>query len=245
MGAGTGGGRGPGNKAGGIGKGGIGPGGWPDGMKNSLIEFYRLEYNGPDWDDGMSAASGADANFLREFHEITGFRCATSGKSHPVRFLAKYNKGEAPPFVFLTGSGGINMSGNDLKILREYLLEGGLLFADCGSPAWDRAFRNLLPALLPGKSLVEISDDDGIFQAPFVFPNGAPPLWHHGGNRTMGVRHNGRWIVFYHPGDVNDAWKTGHSGLSPEKAQGAFQVGVNVLYYAFTQYLEMTAKQRR
>lgn len=243
-GTGTGGGTGPGNKAGGIGKGGVGPGGWPDGMKNSLIRFIRLEYNGPDWDDGMAANVNADGNFLAAFNKITGFRCAAKGESHPVRFLAKYDKGVAPPFVYLTGSGGINMSANDYKILREYLLEGGMLFADCGSPEWDRSFRSMVASLLPGKNLVTISDDDPLFQAPYVFPNGAPPLWHHGGTKAMGVKHNGRWIVFYHPGDINDAWKTGHSGLSPEKAQGAFDLGVNVLYYSFTKYLEMTAKKR-
>ncbi|HYG76015.1 MAG TPA: DUF4159 domain-containing protein [Planctomycetota bacterium] len=243
-GTGTGGGTGPGNKAGGIGAGGIGPGGWPNGMKNSVIRFIRLEYNGPDWDDGMSNVANADVNFLNEFNKITGFKVATKGESHPVRFLSKYDKGVAPPFVFLTGSGGINMSPNDLKCLRDYLMDGGMLFADCGSPEWDRAFRGLIPSLLPGKQLVDISDDDVIFQAPFSFPNGAPPLWHHGGTRAMGVRHNGRWIVFYHPGDVNDAWKTGHSGLSPDKAKAAYNVGVNVLYYAFTKYLEAAAKHR-
>jgi len=60
----------------------------------------------------------------------------------------------------------------------------------------------------------------------------------------MGVRHNGRWVVFYHPGDVNDAWKTGHSGLSPDKAKAAYNLGVNVLYYSFTKYLEAAAKKK-
>lgn len=244
-GTGSGGGTGPGNKAGGIGKGGVGPGGWPDGMKNSMIRFIRLEYNGPDWDDGMAANVNADGNFLDAFKTITGFRCATKGESHPVRFLSKYDKGTAPPFMYLTGSGGISMSANDHKILRDYMLEGGMLFADCGSPEWDRSFRSFITTVLPGKALVTISDDDPIFQAPYVFPNGAPPLWHHGGSRAMGVKHNGRWIVFYHPGDVNDAWKSGHSGLSPDKAKGAFDLGVNVLYYSFTKYLEATAKYRK
>jgi len=244
-GTGTGGGTGPGNKAGGIGAGGTGPGGWPNGMKNSVIRFIRLEYNGPDWDDGMAANANADVNFLQEFNKITGFRVASKGESHPVRFLSKYDKGVAPPFVFITGSGGINMSPNDLKCLRDYMIDGGMLLADCGSPEWDRNFRALIPAMLPGKQLVEISDDDVIFQAPYSFPNGAPPLWHHGGNRAMGVRHNGRWIVFYFPGDMNDAWKTGRSGISPEKAQAAFNLGVNVLYYSFTKYLEAAAKYRK
>jgi hypothetical protein len=80
---------------------------------------------------------------------------------------------------------------------------------------------------------------------PYVFPNGAPPLWHHGGNRALGAKHKNRWVVFYHPGDINDAWKTGHSGMDPQLANGAIEIGVNVVYYSFTHYLEMTRKYRK
>jgi hypothetical protein len=51
--------------------------------------------------------------------------------------------------------------------------------------------------------------------------------------------------VFYHPGDVNDAWKTGHSGMDPEIADRAFQMGINVMYYSITKYLQLTKKYRK
>jgi hypothetical protein len=244
-GTGTGGGTGPGNKAGGIGKGGIGPGGWPDGMANAVVRFVRLEYNGVGWDDGMSSNDNADVNFLNEIHSVTGFKVAAKGESHPIRLLTKYDKGFAPAFVYMTGDAGINVSAGEIKILRDYLMEDGMLFADCSTPEWDRSFRSFANQLIPGKTLVDISDDDPIYQAPYAFPNGAPPLWHHGGSRAMGIKHNGRWIVFYHPGDVNDAWKTGHSGLTPELAKVAFQIGINIVYYAFTKHLEEIAKHRK
>ena len=82
-----------------------------------------------------------------------------------------------------------------------------------------------------------ISDDDPIFQIPFTFPNGPPPLWFHGGKQTMGVKYKGRWAVFYFPGDLNDAWKTGHSGIDPTLAEAAVHLGVNIVYYATTRYL--------
>ena len=47
---------------------------------------------------------------------------------------------------------------------------------------------------------------------------------------------DGRWLVYYHPGDVNDAWKDGHSGASAEVADQAYKLGVNVMFYAFNQY---------
>ncbi len=239
----SGGGRGSG--AGKLGAGGGKTGGWPQGVAGARVRFIRLDYGGPDWDDGMDAKQGADINFLVQFERLAGLKVASRSESHPIRLLRKYDKGFAPPFVYMTGSGAINVPNSDVKVLREYLLEGGMLFADAGSPAFDRAFRDFASALFPDKRLLDIADDDAIYQTPFVFPNGAPPLWHHGGMRALGMKHKDRWIVFYHPGDVNDAWKSGHSGLRPELAKAAFQLGVNIVYYAFTNYLEQTRKYRK
>lgn len=235
----------PNARAGKMGRGGGKQGGWPEGMKNGVVRFIRLEHNGRGWNDGMDSSQRADMNFLDEFHKQTGFKIASKPESHPIRLLPKYDKGFAPPFVYLTGDGGMSINANDTKILREYLIGGGMLFADAGSPEWDRSLRGFMAQLFPGEPLRVIADDDPIFQMPYTFANGAPPLWHHGGMRALGIKHKGRWVVFYHPGDINDAWKTGHSGISPELARGAFQMGINIVYYAFTNYLEETAKYRK
>ncbi len=228
-----------------MGAGGGKKGGWPDGVPGGKIRFIRLEHRGRDWDDGMDAHTRADMNFLDFLRQEVPFPVARKGESHPIRLLARYPKGFAPPFVYLTGSDHIRASATDQRILREYLLDGGMLFADAGSRRWDHSFRSFLRAALPGKRLIDIADDDEIFQMPYVFANGAPPLWHHGGFRAMGVKHKGRWLVFYHPGDINDAWKTGHSGMDEEIADKAFQMGINVMYYAITRYLELTRKYRK
>ncbi len=220
--------------------------GWQDGFKDGIVRFIRLEYNGHDWDDGMDEKSGADMNFLRAFRKMSGgMKTAQKSESHPVRLLKKYPKGQAPPFVYMTGSGHIHISSSDIKTLKNFLQEGSLLFADAGSGHWDRSFRSLMQRVFPGNPLIPIPDDDPIFQIPFAFANGAPPLWHHGGNRAMGVKINNRWAVFYHPGDINDAWKTGHSGMDPDLAHKAHEVGVNVVYYSFMRYFEETRKYRK
>jgi hypothetical protein len=69
-------------------------------------------------------------------------------------------------------------------------------------------------------------------------------LWHHGGTRALGVRHQYRWCVFYHPGGLHDAWKTGRSGLRPEPGEEAFHLGINLIYYAYTRYLAATRRDR-
>lgn len=219
--------------------------GWPGGMKNAVVRFIRLEYDGENWNDGMDFASRSDLNFLDEFKRETGFKVANSTEAVRINQLNRFQKGFAPPFLFMTGSSAIRIPQSDMNLLQKYLMEGGMLIADASTPAWDRNFRVFLQALLPGQPLLVVADDDPIYQYPHVFPNGAPPLWHHGGNRSMGIRSRGRWIVYYHPGDMHDAWKTGHSGLDPVLAKHAMQLGVNLVYYAFTQYLNETRKLRK
>ena len=227
----------------GAGKGG--KGGWPDGMDGAVVRFIRLDHGGPGWDDGMDGRSNADKNFLQEFKKVTGFKVAANGESIRVSQLKQFPKGGQPPFVYLTGDGDIRMSPRDIEILRQYLLDGGLLFADAGSPWFHQNFISLARALFPGNPLRDIADDDPIYQMPYVFPNGAPPLWHHGGYRAMGIKNKDRWVIYYHPGDINDTWKDDRGGMTKELSQSAMDLGVNIIYYSFTHYLEMTRKYRK
>jgi len=219
----------------GLGRGGPGKGGWPEGMENAEVRFIRLKYDGGDWDQNMG--QGADYNLLLRFSQFTGFKIASDTEHIEIPRLRRFPKDRAPPFVFLTGKGGISLSSSEASTLRWYCLEeGGCLFIDNGGGTFHSSVASMVRRVFPGKSLRVIASDDPVFQAPFLFPNGAPPLWHHGGSRAMGIRHNGRWVVFYHPGDLNDAWQTGHSGVSKEVAEQAYRIGINVMYYTFNQY---------
>ena len=62
----------------------------------------------------------------------------------------------------------------------------------------------------------------------------------------MGVKHEGRWVVFYHPGDMNDAWKSaGYSDVTPEMRHNAMQLGINLVAYAFNQWNDAVARLRK
>ena len=222
-------------KGGKLGKGGGKEGGWPHGMENARVRFIRLKYSGGDWNQDMG--KGSDYNFLVQFHKTTGFKIASNTEALSVGRLKRFRKDRKPPFVFITGMGGIHMSSREIKILQWYCLqEGGMIFADNGGGSFDGSFRALMRRTLPGKHFVDIPNDDIIFTRPFRFPKGAPPLWHHSGTRAQGIKHNGRWVVFYHQGDMADAWKTGRSGTSKSLADASFKLGINVVNYAFNQY---------
>lgn len=222
-------------KAGKLGKGGKGKGGWPNGMEGAKVRFIRLKYKGGNWDQEMG--KNGDYKLLTRFNQLTGLPVANETEAREIDRLAHFAKKKAPPFVFITGSGGISISTSEAKILRDYCEnEGGMLFIDNGGGHFGSSVRNMLRKVFPNKSLVDIPNDDPIYQAPFIFPDGAPRFWHHDGNRALGIRHEGRIVVFYHPGDIKDAWKEGHSGVTEEVADQAYKLGVNVIYYAFNQY---------
>jgi hypothetical protein len=210
--------------------------GWPNGMDDAKIRFIRLKYSGGNWDLDMGKDS--DYNMLLKIRDATGFRIADNTEAIEISDLRRFPKRQAPPFVFITGQGNINANSKEIAALRWYLLEeGGMIFADNAGGNFNASFRALMRRIVPDKEWIDISNDDILYQHPFIFPNGAPPLWHHSGYRALGMKHNGRWIVFYHQGDIHDAWKTGGSGASEELREQAFKMGINVINYAFTQYL--------
>ena len=234
-------------KAGKMGKGGGTDGGWPEGMDDYKIRFIRLEHSGAGWDDGMNQAEAADINFLRAFAQATGFKkVANKGESHSISLLTKYPDDGFPPFVFLTGNAGMRINSTEAKILREYCLKGGMLIADAGSAQFHRSFTHVMRQVFPDKPLLDIADDDMLYQIPYGFPDGAPAFWGHGGRRALGVKHEGRWCVFYHPGDMNDAWKSqGYTDVTPEMRDAAMNLGINLVYYSFNQWNDAVQKKRK
>lgn len=230
-----------------TGKGGGTEGGWPAGMDDYKVRFIRLEHSGAGWDDGMNE-TGADLNFLRSFAQATGFKkIARQGESHSIALLKKYPKDGFPPFVYLTGNGSMgSVSSADMKILREYCLGGGMLIADAGSAKFHSTFLHFIRQVFPDKPLIDIADDDILYLLPYRFPEGAPAFWHHGGRRAMGIKHEGRWIAFYHPGDMNDAWKShGYTDVTPEMRDAAMSLGVNLVNYAFNKWDDAVTKAKK
>jgi hypothetical protein len=80
---------------------------------------------------------------------------------------------------------------------------------------------------------------------PFIFANGAPLMSGSGYKGALGIKHKGRWVVFYHPGGLTDAWKEGHPGFDAQEAEAALKMGVNIVYYSFANYAEVRRKYRK
>ncbi|HTN76556.1 MAG TPA: DUF4159 domain-containing protein [Pirellulaceae bacterium] len=209
--------------------------GFAGGTQRGKVRFIRLEYSGGDWNQGFGV--GDDLNMLLKYHELTSQKVADETESIRVIQLANFPLGKSPPFVYMTGQQSISFSNNEIKILREYLdQKHGMLFCDNGgSSHFHNQFVALMQKVLPDVRPVPIPLDDRIHRQPFALPF-LPYVAPHGGKEALGWWKDGRWVCYYHPGDIGDAWADGNAGVDPSIWKACYELGTNVIVYANTEY---------
>ena len=223
---------------------GKGQGAGYGGKRNVKIRFIRLEYLGGDWNQGYGP--GDDENLLIELPSfMPGHKFEKKTESRTVAQLKRFDRIAAPPMVYMTGQKNITLSTSETRILREYLLEKhGMIFADNGgSRGWHNQFFAMMTKVLPEIRPVPISLDDPIHRIPVPL-NFFPYVVPHGGDRPMGWKVDGRWVCYYHPGDIGDAWANGHAGIDAEIWQACYALGANIINYAYNEHAMWREAQR-
>ena len=105
--------------------------GFAGGTSKGMVGFYRLEYSGGDWNQDFGV--GGDMNMLIKYTELTSQKIAKRTKAVTPAQLDAFDGIRCPPLIYITGQGSISLGNNDVKILREYLLDKhGMLFGDNG-----------------------------------------------------------------------------------------------------------------
>lgn len=211
---------------------------------NAKVRFIRLEYSGGDWDQDMGI--GADLNLLIQYSaQIQGSKVAEQTESRTVSQLGNFKAGAAPPLMYMTGQKGISLSKSEVKILREYLVDNhGMLFIDNGgsSTFHSQAFA-MMRMVVPEIEPVKVPLDDVIHSIPNPLPF-LPYVAPHGGRDAWGWKLDGRWICYYHPGDIGDAWSDGHSGVKQDVWEACYELGINVIQYAYSEQAKWLAARR-
>ena len=220
--------------------------GFGSGTSRGKVRFIRLQYSGGDWDQDFGI--GADLNMLLEYGIRTGQKVADKTEFRSIAELRNFPLEKSPPVVYLTGEKNIQLSKSEIKALREYLLEKhGMLFGDNGgSSHFHRQFLAMMAAVLPQVRPVPVPLDDPIHRVPYAIPF-LPYVAPHGGKSALGWWFEGRWVCYYHPGDIADAWCDGHAGVKPRVWETCYQLGTNILFYAHWEYakwLEASRKKR-
>lgn len=217
--------------------------GFSGGTRKGKVRFIRLEYTGGDWDQDFGV--GADLNMLIEYGIRTGHKVNEKTESRTIGQLKNFAMYKSPPVVYLTGQRNISLSKSEVKIVNEYLIEkhGMIFFDNGGSGHFHNQVMAMMNRVLPNVRPVQIPRDDLIHRVPYPMPR-LPYVAPHGGRVALGWKVDGRWVAYYHPGDIGDAWTDDHSRVPPEVWEACYQLGTNVIFYAHAEYNKWVQAQK-
>jgi hypothetical protein len=139
------------------------------------------------------------------------------------------------PVIFLTGHGRISFSEKEFLHLRDYLMNGGFLYAD-DDYGLDEHFRREMEKVFPGKQMVEIPFSHPIYHVQYEFANGLPKVHEHDGKPPQGFGYfnEGRLVVFYtYSSNISDGWVDEEVYNDPSGIrEQAFKMATNIIVYA-------------
>ncbi len=218
--------------------------GFAGGTSDGTVGFVRLEYPGGDWNQDFGI--GGDMNMLLKYAELTGQKVAKKTKAYSAAQLKTFDGVRCPPLLYITGQRNISLGNNDIKILQEYINDKhGMIFGDNGgSRHFHNQFISMMQRILPDVRPVRIPTDDPIHTRPYQIAR-IPYVAPHGGEEALGWFKDGRWVAYYHPGDIGDAWADGHAGVSQDIWANCYRLGVNIMSYAHIQHAKWRLAQKQ
>jgi RNA polymerase sigma factor (sigma-70 family) len=129
--------------------------------------------------------------------------------------------------LFFNGHRGPEFSPNERKTLRDYLDQGGFLFAEacCGEREFDQGFRRLMKEIFPEdeSSLRPLPESHPLWRARNLLDPISHPLW--------GIQRGARTVVVYSPKDLSCYWNQADQISHSTAVFDAIRVGQNVIDY--------------
>ncbi|HOC02015.1 MAG TPA: DUF4159 domain-containing protein [Candidatus Ratteibacteria bacterium] len=194
--------------------------------KEGKLYIGQIVHSG-DWDPHPSAVG----KLLKKVSEQTGApvfldRIAVDLKKDSLKDT---------PILYITGHFNPNLSEIEIKKLREFLLNGGALFADscCGSQEFTDSFRNLMKKTIPEAKITKWDFNHRIYKVPFKierFQNlseNDPPLEIYMLKSLP--------VVIFSPYGVGSGWEGIPRPYTKEiYTEHAQQIGVNIITYLMT-----------
>ena len=226
----------------------------PDPIERGLLQVAKLRHTG-EWD----AAPRALHNVLLALNRMSGVLASPRQKN-------LVPSDPEPPHVIrwpiCTAARRFEFGPQEIKNLRNYLKNGAVLFADscCGSPQFDKSFRDMVRQLFPDKKLERIPITHELFSQGIGFDirrvkrripeSGNPndPLdstFKEGEPLLEGIEINGRYCVIYSKYDLSCALERQASvACAGYDHHDAVRIAVNVIRYALLQDLTYAEKLR-
>lgn len=209
-------------------------------VSRGLVQIAQVRHTGG-WDTAPTAAR----NILTAVNRTVGLTASTE----PATVLLSDPKLFDYSMLVMHGRHGFTTTAEERDRLREYLSRGRLLMADacCGSRQFDRAFRDFMEDLYPGKKLERIPVDDGLFTDEDLHDlrQVQRRIAVEGNNATLeggivtgppfleGIRIDGRYVVIYSKHDISCALERQASiACAGYVTEDAVRISVNILLYS-------------
>jgi hypothetical protein len=132
------------------------------------------------------------------------------------------------PILFFNGHHVPEFSARARQNIREYVEQGGFLFADacCGEPEFDRGFRRLIAEIFPPPDfqLRPLPPEHPVWRARHTLSPEVHPL--------LGIEHGCRTVAIYSPGDLSCYWNQMERNAANPGVVKAVKIGQNVVDYA-------------
>ena len=188
----------------------------------------RIHYDGGgDWYGNKTTWHNILTRVKRVFNLDVGQREVAHRITDPEFF--KY------PIAYISGHGNIRFSPQEAKILRQYLIAGGFLYAD-DDFGMDVSFRREMKKVFPELKFVELPFSHPIYHIYYQFDHGLPKVHEHYGGppKGFGLIYQGRLVCFYSWNtDISDGCEDAEIFEDPPQIRKqAMKMAVNIFLYA-------------
>lgn len=176
---------------------------------------------------------------LRKFNEATGAPVSFEWREVSLSDASLFET----PMLYLTGTTDFALGDNERANLRQFLMKGGVLFAEAGDgrTTFDEAFRAEMAKVLPEHPLVPVKADSPLFSEPnkIIEVKARPALAARLDKRTsvapelFSAAINGSVAVVYCPRDLSAGWEQAPApyAVGYESADST-ALGVNILFHS-------------
>jgi hypothetical protein len=192
------------------------------------VTVVRIKYDGGgDWYGNRTAF----VNIFRYMRQNTNVETAEKEITLSIldKDFFKY------PFAYIAGHGNIKFSDEEASRLRDYLINGGFLWAD-DDYGMDKHFRREMKKVFPEAEWLELPFSHPIYHVQYQFPNGLPKVHKHDGGppKGYGLFYEGRMLAFYSFNtDISDGCEDAEiHNDPPEIHRAALQMGTNIILWA-------------
>lgn len=199
----------------------------------------------------------AELNFSWRLHQLTSLQV----NPYPVIVDLDAEQMRHHPFLYISEPSNMNISDEQARLLREYMLNGGFILLDdfWGADEW-RIFSTTLKRIWPDRAPVDLKPEHPIFHC--VFDLKEPPqahsnaYWSHVRKGTPNITSNetrpdaakpifravhddrGRMVMLLClNNDLGDGWE--QESFDPDyfrevSEKYAYPIGINIVFYALT-----------